>query len=112
MDALFRAVDGQPTHPTTSVLIYGTSQKPILGVLEDGSYRRPVQVSKDVEPGACCYCGGMTITGIYVREDESELECHGRHDDQASRRHGRGSELDGEPMPRLVRPRGGTPLPT
>ena len=42
-------------------------------------YRTPVQVV-DAEPGACCVCGGMTITGIFFRRDERELLCLGRHE--------------------------------
>jgi hypothetical protein len=50
------------------------------GMLEDGTYRQPVQV-KEPDPGACCICGGMTITGIYFRHDERELLCQGEHED-------------------------------
>lgn len=60
-----------------------------FGVITDGehvgAYRRPVQV-KDVEPSACCMCGGfVALTGIFVRKDPSELMCHGQHEpDQLS----------------------------
>lgn len=57
------------------------------GIVTDGenkgAYRMPIQaVGEDgqPEPGACCFCGGMTITGIYVRRDETTLLCKGRHE--------------------------------
>lgn len=54
-----------------------------LGVINDGAhagaYRMPTQVV-DSEPGPCCVCGGMTITGIYFRRNETELRCLGRHE--------------------------------
>jgi hypothetical protein len=49
------------------------------GTDENGFYVRPVQV-KIVEPGACCSCGGMTITGIYARGPQEEFLCLGQHD--------------------------------
>ena len=49
------------------------------GQNEDGTFRMPVQV-KDAEPGVCCFCGGLTITGILVPHDQDELLCKGRHD--------------------------------
>lgn len=55
---------------------------PIQGDL-DGAYRHPSQV-KDADPGACCVCGGMTITGIFFRRDQDELLCAGRHEDLGS----------------------------
>ena len=55
------------------------AELPAPGVLEDGAYRMPVQI-KDPEPGPCCFCGGMTITGIFTRKNQDELPCRGRHD--------------------------------
>ena len=56
------------------------------GVFKDGehagAYRMPVQALGEdgkPEPGACCFCGGMTITGIYTRHDQEDLLCKGRH---------------------------------
>lgn len=43
-------------------------------------FRLPTQVVGD-EPGVCCACAGATVTGIYVRRDQNELRCKGRHDD-------------------------------
>ena len=58
-----------------------------LGVITEGehkgAYKLPVQALGEdgqPEPGACCFCGGMTITGIYVRHDQDALLCRGRHD--------------------------------
>lgn len=56
----------------------GTDSLPAPGVREE-IYHQPIQVI-DPEPGACCYCGGMTITGIYTRQDETRLLCRGRHE--------------------------------
>lgn len=53
-----------------------------LGMSGGGIYRLPAQV-KDDPPGACCRCGGMTVTGIYFREDQEQLLCRGRHDSPA-----------------------------
>lgn len=36
------------------------------GTLDDGAYRQPTQII-DPTPGPCCFCGGMTITGIFIR---------------------------------------------
>lgn len=52
----------------------------LTGTTPEGSYRQPAQVT-DAEPGACCTCGGMTITGIYHRALALRLRCKGRHDD-------------------------------
>ncbi len=49
------------------------------GVYEDGTYRTPVQV-RAPEPGPCCVCGGLTITGIFFRSRPESLLCHGDHD--------------------------------
>lgn len=55
-----------------------------------GAFRMPVRVKdwgpkeddiEPVEPGLCCYCGGLTVTGIFVREDENDVLCKGRHDE-------------------------------
>ena len=51
---------------------------PIQGEF-DGSFRMPTQV-KETEPGACCVCGGLTITGIFFRRSQDELPCQGRHE--------------------------------
>jgi hypothetical protein len=40
----------------------------------------PVQV-KEIEPGLCCYCGGLCITGIFTRENENDVLCKGRHEE-------------------------------
>lgn len=52
-----------------------------------GAFRMPIRV-KDwgpdedkVQPGLCCYCGGLTVTGIFVRQHEDEVLCGGRHDE-------------------------------
>lgn len=50
---------------------------------EPDVYLMPNQV-RDAEPGPCCFCGGMTITGIFVRRDENDVLCRGRHDDPSS----------------------------
>lgn len=59
-----------------------------VGVITEGehagAYRMPVQANdpKDpTPPGACCFCGGMTITAIFVRHDQDTLMCQGRHGD-------------------------------
>lgn len=44
-------------------------------------YRTPVQV-KDTEIGVCCFCGLLTVTGIFVRRDPEAVMCHGEHVDQ------------------------------
>jgi hypothetical protein len=49
-----------------------------FGVLPDGAYRLPHQLV-DPEPGMCCGCGGLTLTGIYVRTDPAHLPCAGQH---------------------------------
>lgn len=36
--------------------------------------RCPIMV-KDVPWGACCFCGGGTLLGIYIRHDPSKLSC-------------------------------------
>lgn len=59
-----------------------------FGILKEGehegAYRMPVQI-RDPDPGACCFCGGfVALTGIYVRKDERELRCQGRHEDLSS----------------------------
>jgi len=51
---------------------------PAPGQKEDGTFKMPVQV-KEIDPGACCYCGGLTITAIFTRHDQDELLCKGRH---------------------------------
>lgn len=61
----------------------GTPFMAAPGENPDGTFRSPVQV-KEVEPAACCSCGGLTITGIFFRRDETELLCRGRHDDPRS----------------------------
>lgn len=54
-----------------------------LSTTDDGAYRTPVQVinpeTKVPDPGVCCTCGGLTITGIYMRKNENDLLCKGRH---------------------------------
>lgn len=50
------------------------------GTNDAGEFRMPVQV-QEVEPGACCFCGGLTILGIFVRFDENLVMCRGRHED-------------------------------
>lgn len=54
-----------------------------------GAFRMPVRV-KDwgpeddedkVQPGLCCYCGGLTITGIFTRQNQDEVLCQGRHEE-------------------------------
>lgn len=48
-----------------------------------GAYRMPTQLKEEYrEPSACCMCGGfVALTAIYIRKNEVELMCHGRHDD-------------------------------
>ncbi len=54
-----------------------------LGIIKEGkhkgAYRMPVQ-STEAEPGVCCFCGGMTITGIFTRIHQDEVLCKGRHE--------------------------------
>jgi hypothetical protein len=45
----------------------------------NGQARLPVQVKGD-PPGRCCYCGGVTVTAIYRRDDPAMLICQGNHD--------------------------------
>ena len=41
----------------------------------------PVRV-KDHEPEVCCFCGRMTIDGIFVRRDPGKMTCtHEESDD-------------------------------
>lgn len=80
--------DGQPVVIGTEV-VYGSGfTGPIPGVIDgghEGAYRQPAQaVHDELEPGACCFCGGMTITGIFLRRDQADTLCQGRHDDPAS----------------------------
>lgn len=51
-----------------------------FGMAADGSYRKPVQIV-DPEPGICCFCAGVTVTGIYVRADPDAMMCQGQHTD-------------------------------
>lgn len=46
---------------------------------ESKSGRAPVPRVDGVKPERCCYCGGMTSAGIYIRQDPAQLEC--THDD-------------------------------
>lgn len=36
----------------------------------------------DVIGNICCFCGLLTTSGIYVREDPTELLCKGVHNDR------------------------------
>lgn len=31
-------------------------------------------------PERCCYCGALTISGIFIREDPTTLRCGGWHE--------------------------------
>lgn len=42
--------------------------------------RQPVRVV-DYPPGLCCYCGGITILGIFTRAKPTDVPCQGEHDD-------------------------------
>jgi hypothetical protein len=42
--------------------------------------RQPVAMGSP-EPEDCCYCGGPTVDGIYIREDPNMLPAHTEHDD-------------------------------
>lgn len=53
----------------------------IPGVLPGGEYRMPVTMINDIEPGACCGCTGMTITGIFIYYRPDALRCGGLHED-------------------------------
>lgn len=74
--------DGTEFLTKTASRTWDLSEVEPIGLVREGehagAYRMPVQV-KDVEPGACCVCAGMTITGIFFRRDESALQCRGRH---------------------------------
>ena len=51
------------------------------GRLPNGEYRQPVQV-RDSAPGVCCLCGGVVITGIWVRALQVDMQCGAfPHDD-------------------------------
>ena len=45
-----------------------------------GAFRMPTQV-KDVEPGLCCVCGGLCVTGIFIRKQQDDVLCQGRHEE-------------------------------
>lgn len=53
-------------------------------ITDDDGYtvmaRQPTRVV-DYPPGLCCYCGGITILGIFVRKDPTVVQCQGEHDD-------------------------------
>ena len=75
--------DGPPKVASLGALFYG-GYEPIYGVLEDGvTFRKPTQI-KGEEGGVCCFCGGMTVTAIYVRQGAATLRCGGNHDDPTS----------------------------
>lgn len=38
--------------------------------------RRPVRVRDEGET-RCCWCGGVTVSGIFVRRDPGSLPCEG-----------------------------------
>ncbi len=48
------------------------------GCNAEGQYRMPSRTARP-EPGPCCYCGGLTIAGIFVRADGDTLMCLSRH---------------------------------
>lgn len=51
------------------------------GVNNDGTYRMPTRLV-DQAPEACCYCGGLTIMGIWTRRDPANIQllCLGDHE--------------------------------
>lgn len=81
--------DGPP-QMIHSVPCYDAPPHEIVGMIQDGehagAYRQPVQVNLDEpKPGACCFCGGMTITRIFVRYDPADATvlCEGEHENIA-----------------------------
>lgn len=42
---------------------------------ETNTVRRPVTLVQTEEVESCCFCGEMTIVGIFVREDPQKLTC-------------------------------------
>lgn len=46
---------------------------------ESGGFRLPSRVKAETGD-VCCSCGSPTVSGIYVRRDETTLLCKGDHE--------------------------------
>jgi hypothetical protein len=59
---------------------------------ESGGFRQPTRVNDQND--ICCLCGVPTVSGIYVRANQSEMLCKGDHEHPD-----KWSPLLGEPVP-------------